>query len=104
MQKFILVVALALSSTAFASQYSSDTYQERETLSRLLEQVNNLMPLADLAETQALNGAQRHRFDYVALKRDLVTLQHGLRHYLESPMEPRSLNHDLNGSYRDFNE
>ncbi|WP_422452166.1 RAQPRD family integrative conjugative element protein [Endozoicomonas sp. ALC066] len=104
MKKLIPALFLLSLTGPVVAETPQDIYQERETLSRLLDQVNNLMPIADLAERQSLNSDKRHRFDYVALKRDLITIQYGLTHYLKTPLEPRQLSHDLNGSYRQFNE
>ncbi len=96
------ITALIISSQCLAQ--STDVYQERETLTRLLEQVNNLSPIVHLAESQESGDTRRHRFDYAALKQDLATIQSGLEHYLQAPLEPRKINNNLQGGYKTFND
>ena len=94
--RLLLITFLLVSPLANAE--SKDVFSERETLFRIQEQIKQLKPLIDLAQSQA-HSERHHRFDYARVHHDLKVIQNGISHYLSAPLEPRKLDTDLSGDY-----
>lgn len=72
---------------------------EKETLARLIHELDAMSPLILEAGGQALDDT-RIRFNYTWLKQDLERIKSGIREYIDTPStEPRSFS-PLQGDYR----
>lgn len=90
----IVLSALFSSSPVFA-----DTDAERETLARLIHEIEALAPLTETAESQASPDA-RIRFRYDWLRQDLERIRAGIQEHIDAPRaEPRTFP-PLRGDYR----
>lgn len=89
---FIFTVALAASANA-------TNYSERESLAKLVHELDGLSALVDEAQGRA-NPDSRIRFQYNQLRKDLVMMRLGIQEHLDTPtIEPRSYA-PLSGDYR----
>ena len=85
---------LLLSTNVFA-----ETDAERESLARLIQELNALDPLMRTAESQA-NTDARIRFQYAWLRQDLARIRLGIEEHLNAPQaEPRRFP-PIRGDYR----
>ena len=92
-------VAMTLIGVAAASACSADADGERETLARLVNELNALEPLIAQAEAQAPHEV-RVKFQYLWLRQDLAKVRSGMQEHLDAPRaEPRSVP-PLRGDYR----
>ena len=92
-------VAMTLIGVAAASACFADADAERETLARLVNEINALEPLIAEAEAQA-PSAVRVKFNYLWLRQDLAKMRSGVEEHLDAPRaEPRSVP-PLRGDYR----
>ena len=86
--------SLLLSTPIFA-----DTDAERETLARLVHEIDALDPLIRAAESQSDPDA-RIRFQYAWLRQDLTRIRLGIEEHLNAPQaEPRRFP-PIRGDYR----
>lgn len=77
----------------------ADSFAERESLSRLLHELDTVSLLSSEAEGHA-NPDSRIKFQYRELKKDLARVRLGIQEYLDSPtIEPRHYE-PLSGEYR----
>ena len=91
-----ITLILALSVPA-VTQANEDV--ERETLTKLIHELQALEPLIHQAETVAAMDA-RVRFQYDWLRQDLARVLEGIRAHLEAPRaQPRTFP-PLRGDYR----
>ncbi len=91
----LTVLAFLLSSSALWA----DADAERETLARLIHEIEALAPLIETAESQASPDA-RIRFRYDWLRRDLELVRSGIEEHIDAPRtEPRTFP-PLRGDYR----
>ncbi len=89
----IFVLGLA-SSLAHA-----DTDAERESLARIIHELQILEPLIDEAKAAAdLDARIRFRYDW--LKKDLESLRHGIREHIDAPRAEPRVPVPLRGDYR----
>lgn len=90
----ILLFGLSTSICANATNYA-----ERESLARLVHELDALHALADEAQSHA-NPDSRIRFQYNILKKDLMKIRLGIKEHLDEPaIEPREYA-PLSGDYR----
>ena len=86
--------SLLLSTSVFA-----DTDTERESLARLVHELDALEPLVRTAESQSDPDA-RIRFQYAWLRQDLARIRLGIEEHLNAPQaEPRRFP-PIRGDYR----
>ena len=86
--------SLLLSTSIFA-----DTDTERESLARLVHEIDALDPLIRAAESQSDPDA-RIRFQYAWLRQDLTRIRLGIEEHLNAPQaEPRRFP-PIRGDYR----
>jgi RAQPRD family integrative conjugative element protein len=89
-----IVVALIAPSAVLA-----DADAERETLARLIHEIEALAPLIESSESQA-NPDSRIRFRYDWLRQDLERIRAGIQEHIDAPRtEPRTFP-PLRGDYR----
>ena len=90
----VLFGSLLLSTSLFA-----DTEAERESLARMVHELEALDPLMHTAESQADPDA-RIRFQYDWLRQDLARIRLGIEEHLNAPQaEPRRFP-PIRGDYR----
>lgn len=86
---------------AFASMNvaNATNFAERESLARIVHELDAINALVEEAQNQA-NPDARIRFQYITLKKDLSKMRLGIQEHLESPtIEPRDYA-PLSGDYR----
>ena len=89
-----LVIGLSVTSAALA-----DAGAERETLAKIIHELNALEPLIKRAEANAEQDS-RIRFRYDWLRQDLKQIKDGIQSHIDSPRaQPRSFP-PLRGDYR----
>lgn len=94
LRPFFIVLAVASSANAQATNYA-----ERESLARLIHELDALYALVDEAQSNA-NPDSRIRFQYKSLRKDLAKIRLGIKEHLDSPtVEPREYA-PLAGDYR----
>ena len=95
---FKKVIAVSILSVSLIS-LNADSETEREALTRLVQELQLLIPIVDRAERHA--GPQRRvQFRYDWLRKDLERVSTGIRDYLEdSRLEPRVVE-PLRGEYQ----
>lgn len=94
LKPFLFILTLALAGTA-----SAENYAERESLSKLVHELDALKALVDEAQSRA-NPDARIRFQYNQLRKDLVMMRLGIKEHLDGPIiEPRDYE-PLSGDYR----
>ena len=88
------LLATLLGDLAFA-----DPDAERESLARLIHEIEALAPLIETAESQASPDA-RIRFRYDWLRQDIERIRAGIQEHIDAPRtEPRTFP-PLRGDYR----
>ncbi len=93
------LVAGTLAATFAATPALADSDAERETLARLIHELQALEPLIRSAESQA-NPDARIRFRYDWLRQDLARVRLGVQEHIDAPRaEPRTFP-PLRGDYR----
>lgn len=94
------ILAVVISGLSLFSGFANaDADAERETLARLIHEVEALAPLIETAESQASPDA-RIRFRYDWLRRDLKRIRSGIQEHIDAPRaEPRTFP-PLRGDYR----
>ena len=94
------LLALGLLTAALPFQFAvADADGERESLARIIHELQAIQPLISEATSQA-NPDARIRFQYDWLRQDLIKIQQGLQAHLEAPRsEPRTFP-PLRGDYR----
>lgn len=91
-------VAAVVSLLSVASAMA-DPDAERESLARLIHEIEALAPLVDTAESQA-SPDTRIRFRYDWLRQDLERIRAGIQEHIDAPRtEPRTFP-PLRGDYR----
>lgn len=94
-----LFLAALLGIAATTNQVFADADGERETLARLVHEIEALAPLVAKAEAQAEPDA-RIRFRYEWLREDLERVRAGIQAHIDAPRaEPRKVE-PLRGDYR----
>lgn len=87
--KRILLAGLFATIAIIPSTSFAVNYGEKESLSKLLHELNAIRAIVDEAESRA-NPADRINFEYNALKSDLAKIRFGIREHMETPtVEPR---------------
>ncbi|MCU7804160.1 MAG: RAQPRD family integrative conjugative element protein [Candidatus Thiodiazotropha sp. (ex Lucinoma borealis)] len=95
-QRFWMSCAVLLLSSGGAQ---ADAYSEKEALQRLSWEVHAMEQLLQEAERNA-DPSARFPFRYDKLRKDLLTVRHGIEMYISTPMdEPRQIE-PLLGDYR----
>ena len=95
---FKKVIAVSILSVSLIS-LNADSETEREALTRLVQELQLLIPIVDRAERHA-NSQRRVRFRYDWLRKDLERMSTGIRDHLEdSRLEPRVVE-PLRGEYQ----
>jgi RAQPRD family integrative conjugative element protein len=90
----VLLVGITVHATVLA-----DADAERESLARLIHEIEALAPLIESAEAQAILDA-RIRFRYDWLRQDLSRIRAGIQDHIDAPRaEPRAIP-PLRGDYR----
>ena len=90
----LMVMFLVLGNVALA-----DVEAERESLARLIHEIEALEPIVNAAESQA-NPDARIRFRYDWLRQDLARVRLGIQEHIDAPRaEPRTFP-PLRGDYR----
>lgn len=79
----------------------ADAWQERETLSRVREQLIRINKLLDEAENAGADNPGRLRMEYGSIREDLNTIENGIYQYVNTPMEPAAVV-PLSGGYTDY--
>ena len=93
------LVAGTIVATFAAATALADSDAERETLARLIHELETLEPLIRAAESQA-NPDARIRFQYDWVRQDLNLIQQGIQAQIDAPRsEPRTFP-PLRGDYR----
>jgi len=93
------LIAGTIAATFAASPVLADVDAERETLARLIHELQALEPLISSAESQA-NPDARIRFRYDWLRQDLARVRAGVQEHIDAPRaEPRTFP-PLRGDYR----
>jgi RAQPRD family integrative conjugative element protein len=87
----LLVLASALPARA-------DHDAERDALARIAQDLKRVQDQVRTASRQA-EGAQRVRFEYAYLERDLELVRRGIEEHLDAPRQPRPIP-PLSGDYR----
>lgn len=88
------LIMVAACNTAYA-----DSFAERESLSRLLHELDTVSLLSEEAGSHA-NPDSRIKFQYRVLRKDLARIRIGIQDHLDSPtIEPRHYE-PLSGEYR----
>ena len=94
-----ILIAVLLGIMLPLHQVVADADGERETLARIIHELEVLAPLIGEAVSQA-NPDARIRFNYEWLRQDLVKIQQGLQEHIDAPRsEPRTFP-PLRGDYR----
>lgn len=94
-QILLMLCALAMPSISSAV----DRYGEREMLARIVQELEHINSMLDQAESLSDPDA-RIQFQYGPLRRDLMTIRHGLETHLLTPdHQPRNFA-PLSGDYR----
>jgi RAQPRD family integrative conjugative element protein len=94
LKPLLLVATIAFSSAANASNFA-----ERESLAKLVHELDGLSALVDEAQGRA-NPDNRIRFQYNQLRKDLMMMRLGIQEHLDGPtIEPRNYA-PLSGDYR----
>lgn len=94
LKPLLLISTLALASTANANNFA-----ERESLAKLVHELDGLSALVDEAQGRA-NPDNRVRFQYNQLRKDILMMRLGIQEHLDGPtIEPRSYA-PLSGDYR----
>lgn len=94
LKPLLLIATFVVSTTASASNYA-----ERESLAKLVHELDGLSALVDEAQGRA-NPDSRIRFQYNQLRKDLLMMRLGIQEHLDVPtIEPRSYA-PLSGDYR----
>ena len=94
-----LLVAGTIVATFAAAPALADSDAERESLARLIHELQTLEPLIRSAESQA-NPDSRVRFRYDWLRQDLARVRLGIQEHTDVPRaEPRTFP-PLRGDYR----
>lgn len=92
-------IVLLLSWVWLTPALATNNDAEKDTLARLIHELDAVNPLIQEASGKAL-GDTRIRFNYTWLKQDLERIKSGIREYLETPStEPRTFP-PLQGDYR----
>jgi Plasmid protein of unknown function (Plasmid_RAQPRD). len=79
----------------------ADAWQERETLSRVREQLIRINKLLNEAENAGAENPGRLRMEYGSIREDLNTIENGIYQYVNTPMEPAAVV-PLSGGYTDY--
>jgi len=99
MRKRKVALVAALACTVWLQSAMADPDAERETLARLIHEIEALEPLIATAESQASPDA-RIRFRYDWLRQDLERIRAGIQEHIDAPRnEPRQVP-PLRGDYR----
>ena len=94
-----LLIAGTIAATFAASSVLADADAERESLARLIHELETIEPLIRSAESQA-NPDARIRFRYDWLRQDLARARAGVQEHIDAPRaEPRTFP-PLRGDYR----
>jgi len=93
------LVAGTMAATLAVALALADSDAERESLARLMHELQTLEPLIRSAESQA-NPDARVRFRYDWLRQDLARVRLGVQEHIDAPRaEPRTFP-PLRGDYR----
>ncbi|MDC9724294.1 MAG: RAQPRD family integrative conjugative element protein [Gammaproteobacteria bacterium] len=93
--KTITAIALAVGSVAA----NAATFAEKESLARLLHELDVITSLANQAESHS-NPDSRIKFQYNLLRKDIARIGLGVKEHLDAPaVEPRQYE-PLSGDYR----
>lgn len=95
---FAVIAAGILVTTATAWAGVSDDELERERLSRIAAEIEQVQAMVSEAERSAPTG-QRVKFRYDWLLRDLEMLRQGIVTHVDTPRQPRPVT-PLRGDYR----
>ena len=79
----------------------ADSWQEREALTRVREQLIRIQKLLDQAQHASEDNRGRLRMEYPSIRNDLQTIEQGIYQYLNTPMEPADIT-PLDGGYTDY--
>ena len=94
LKPLFLIATMAVSTIA-----SANNYAERESLAKLVHELDGLSALIDEAQGRA-NPDNRIRFQYHRLRKDLLMMRLGIQEHLDAPtIEPRDYA-PLSGDYR----
>lgn len=93
LKPLLLIFTISLSAVASASNFA-----ERESLAKLIHEIDGLSSLVDEAQGRA-NPDSRIRFQYNLLRKDLMMMKLGIQEHLDGPtIEPRNYA-PLSGDY-----
>ncbi|WP_198972637.1 integrative conjugative element protein, RAQPRD family [Xylophilus sp. ASV27] len=95
---FAWIVTGLLATTAAAWAAGTDDELERERLSRIAAEIEQVQAMVAEAERSAPTG-QRVKFRYDWLQRDLEMLRQGVISHVDAPRQPRPVA-PLRGDYR----
>ena len=99
MRTFWRIDAVILFGCLSTSPAFADPGAERESLARLIHEIESLSPLIATAQSQASPDA-RIRFRYDWLRQDLGRIRRGIQDHIDAPRsEPRTVP-PLRGDYR----
>lgn len=99
MYKKIGIATLFTLVLAFSSTANATDYPERESLAKLLHELEAINGIVNEAQSRANPDARIH-FQYKALRKDLEKIRLGVKEYLDTPtIEPRKYA-PLSGDYR----
>ena len=97
--RYFLASIILLTAASLAAPSSADNNAERESLARLIHEVEALEPVIATAESQATPDA-RIRFRYDWLRQDFERIRAGIQEHIDAPRnEPRKVP-PLRGDYR----
>ena len=98
MKRLVMISIFALSLLMSSSSFS-DTSGEKESLQRLAWEVHAMEQLLLEAERRA-DPSTRYPFRYDYLRKDLLTIRHGIEAYISTPQDTPLTINKLKGNYR----
>lgn len=99
-RRVVLAVALAWSLMTCLSSSAQDESIERERLTAILRELEEIERLTHTSESVAPAQSTRYHFDYARLRADLARVQAGIEDYLSPPRAQPRDPQALQGNYR----
>lgn len=98
MKRLVMLCVVTISLLSIGPVFA-DTSGEKAALQRLSWEVHAMEQLLQEAESQS-DPAARYPFRYDYLRKDLMTIRHGIESYISTPQDIPVTQSKLKGNYR----